>query len=241
MPPFLVLENSGHGQDGCAEAAAPSRSQLRVVLVGVVMARRKGARGAIGGLQRCGVRQAEKSPGVRRKVAEGRGCRWYLGTDRVAAYAPGGGRDVELGQGCSSCCQGLCERELVAPVAPAGLRLCSEVASGAVCGGSQGSRTSEPRSRLAAGVFVLNLVCRDARLKESVLAVLREVFPLLYARRIDGEVNEILFCQPSPAGRRDPTELGARARVLEGALQQPGRPWDSSYVLADMLQAVTII
>ncbi|XP_040421069.1 eEF1A lysine and N-terminal methyltransferase [Cygnus olor] len=91
------------------------------------------------------------------------------------------------------------------------------------------------------GVFVLNLVCRDARLKESVLAVLREVFPLLYARRIDGEVNEILFCQPSPAGQRDPTELGARARVLEGALQQPGRPWDSSYVLADMLQAVTII
>ncbi|KFO07878.1 Methyltransferase-like 13, partial [Balearica regulorum gibbericeps] len=74
------------------------------------------------------------------------------------------------------------------------------------------------------GVFVLNLVCRDARLKESVLATLREVFPLLYARRIEGEVNEILFCQPSPEGRRDPTELEARARALEGALRQPGRP-----------------
>ncbi|NXX32778.1 MET13 protein, partial [Nicator chloris] len=91
------------------------------------------------------------------------------------------------------------------------------------------------------GVFVLNLVCRDARLKESVLATLRDVFPLLYTRRIQGEVNEILWCQPGPAGRRSPAELGARARVLEGALRQPGRPWDSSYVLADMLQAVQIL
>lgn len=88
---------------------------------------------------------------------------------------------------------------------------------------------------------MLNLVCRDAQLKESVLATLREVFPLLYVRRIEGEVNEILFCQLSPEGRRDPTELEARARVLEGALQQSGRPWDSSYVLAEMLQAVKIL
>ncbi|XP_068808040.1 eEF1A lysine and N-terminal methyltransferase isoform X2 [Struthio camelus] len=91
------------------------------------------------------------------------------------------------------------------------------------------------------GVFVLNLVCRDARLKESVLATLREVFPLLYARRIDGEVNEILFCQPGPEGPRGAAELLTRARALEGALRQPGRPWDSSYVLADMLQAVKIL
>ncbi|KFU91301.1 Methyltransferase-like 13, partial [Chaetura pelagica] len=91
------------------------------------------------------------------------------------------------------------------------------------------------------GLFVLNLVCRDAQLKESVLATLREVFPLLYTRRIEGEVNEILFCQPSPKGQWGPTELGARAQALEGALRQPGRPWDSSYVLADMLQAVKIL
>lgn len=88
---------------------------------------------------------------------------------------------------------------------------------------------------------MLNLVCRDTQLKESVLATLREVFLLLYTRRIEGEVNEILFCQPNPAGRWDPTELGARARALEGALRQSGHPWDSSYVLADMLQAVRIL
>lgn len=91
------------------------------------------------------------------------------------------------------------------------------------------------------GVFVLNLVCRDARLKESVLAILREVFPLLYARRIDGEVNEILFCQLSPESRRDPVELTVLAQALEGSMQQLGRSWDSSYVLADMLQAISIL
>ncbi|NXH19905.1 MET13 protein, partial [Bucco capensis] len=91
------------------------------------------------------------------------------------------------------------------------------------------------------GVFVLNLVCRDAQLKKSVLATLREVFPLLYARHIEGEVNEILFCQPSSEGQRDPSELGACAQALEAALRQPGRRWDSSYVLADMLQAVRIL
>ncbi|NXX78715.1 MET13 protein, partial [Urocolius indicus] len=91
------------------------------------------------------------------------------------------------------------------------------------------------------GVFILNLVCRDAQLKEAVLATLREVFPLLYTRHIEGEVNEILFCQPSHEGQREPAELGARAQALEGALRQPGRPWDSSYVLADMLQAIKIL
>lgn len=88
---------------------------------------------------------------------------------------------------------------------------------------------------------MLNLVCRDVRLKESVLATLREVFPLLYTRRIEGEVNEILFCQLSPECRRDLTELGARAQALEEGLRQPRRPWDSSYALADMLQAVKIL
>lgn len=92
-----------------------------------------------------------------------------------------------------------------------------------------------------AGVFVLNLVCRDARLKESVLATLREVFPLLYARRIDEEVNEILFCQPNPKSRRDPVELTVLAQALEGSMQQLGHSWDSSYALADMLQAITIL
>lgn len=167
-------------------------------------------------------------------MQEGRECRQYLGTDRVAAgtwsWAEGTEglpvllvllRRSHLHQGGTD--------SVVFPQRGVELGCC-------VWAGLN----SHP-SRPAAGVFVLNLVCRDTQLKESVLATLREVFLLLYTRRIEGEVNEILFCQPNPAGRWDPTELGARARALEGALRQPGRPWDSSYVLADMLQAVRIL
>ncbi|XP_067388574.1 eEF1A lysine and N-terminal methyltransferase isoform X1 [Emydura macquarii macquarii] len=91
------------------------------------------------------------------------------------------------------------------------------------------------------GVFVLNLVCRDSLLKDSVLAALKEVFPLLYARRIEGEVNEILFCQPHPEGKLSAPELLETARALERTLRRPGQAWDSSYVLSDMLKAVKIV
>ncbi|CAM4713706.1 unnamed protein product [Lepidochelys kempii] len=91
------------------------------------------------------------------------------------------------------------------------------------------------------GVFVLNLVCRDSLLKDSVMATLKEVFPLLYARRIEGEVNEILFCQPHPEGKLAAPELVEMGRTLERTLRRPGRAWDSSYILSDMLKAVEIV
>ncbi|XP_074858669.1 eEF1A lysine and N-terminal methyltransferase isoform X1 [Carettochelys insculpta] len=91
------------------------------------------------------------------------------------------------------------------------------------------------------GVFVLNLVCRDSLLKDSVLATLKEVFPLVYARRIEGEVNEILFSQLHPEGKLAAPELLETARALEMTLRRPGQAWDSSCVLADVLAAVQIV
>nr|XP_056700690.1 eEF1A lysine and N-terminal methyltransferase [Euleptes europaea] len=90
------------------------------------------------------------------------------------------------------------------------------------------------------GIFILNLVCRDAKLKDTVLAALKEAFPLLYTRRIEGEVNEILFCQQLSRHKMPPAELLESAQVLEKALRQPGCAWDSTYVLADMLEAVQL-
>ncbi|XP_038614395.1 eEF1A lysine and N-terminal methyltransferase [Tachyglossus aculeatus] len=91
------------------------------------------------------------------------------------------------------------------------------------------------------GVFVLNLVCRDSGLKNSVLAGLKEVFPLLYIRKIEGEVNEILFCQLHPKRKLATSELLEMARALEKTLRKPGRGWDSTYVLSDMLKTVKIM
>ncbi|KAM6165622.1 eEF1A lysine and N-terminal methyltransferase isoform 2-T2 [Erethizon dorsatum] len=91
------------------------------------------------------------------------------------------------------------------------------------------------------GVFILNLVCRDLGLKDSVLAGLRAVFPLLYVRRIEGEVNEILFCQLHPEQKLATPELLEMAQALERTLRKPGRGWDDTYVLSDMLKTVKIV
>lgn len=91
------------------------------------------------------------------------------------------------------------------------------------------------------GVFILNLVCRDMGLKDLVLAGLKAVFPLLYVRQIEGEVNEILFCQLHPEQQLGTPELVKVAQALEQTLRKPGRGWDDTYVLSDMLKTVKIV
>lgn len=91
------------------------------------------------------------------------------------------------------------------------------------------------------GIFILNLVCRDLGLKDSVLAGLRAAFPLLYVRRIEGEVNEILFCQQHPEQKLAMPELLEQAQALERTLRKPGQSWDDTYVLSDMLKTVKIV
>lgn len=98
-----------------------------------------------------------------------------------------------------------------------------------------------PDPSFPAGVFILNLVCRDLALKDSVLAGLQAVFPVLYVRRIEGEVNEILFCQPHPGQKLATPQLLEMAQALERTLRRPGRGWDDTYVLSDMLKTVKIV
>lgn len=78
-------------------------------------------------------------------------------------------------------------------------------------------------------------------LKDSVLAGLKVVFPLLYVRQIEGEVNEILFCQLHPEQKLATPELVEVAQALEQNLRKPGRGWDDTYVLSDMLKTVKIV
>ncbi|XP_043076183.1 eEF1A lysine and N-terminal methyltransferase isoform X2 [Puntigrus tetrazona] len=44
------------------------------------------------------------------------------------------------------------------------------------------------------GLFMLNLVCRDSALRKSVLERVGAVFPCVFSRGIEGEVNEVLLC-----------------------------------------------
>uniref|UniRef100_A0A8C6VDE4 eEF1A lysine and N-terminal methyltransferase n=1 Tax=Naja naja TaxID=35670 RepID=A0A8C6VDE4_NAJNA len=91
------------------------------------------------------------------------------------------------------------------------------------------------------GIFILNLVCRDIFLQGSVLAALKETFPVLYTQKIEGEVNEIIFCQQHDKVKLSPRDLQEKAQILEKALQQPGQEWDSTYILADMLETVKLV
>lgn len=45
------------------------------------------------------------------------------------------------------------------------------------------------------GIFVLNLVCRDERLREKVLVDLRNTFKSVVSYKLEEDVNEILYCQ----------------------------------------------
>lgn len=44
------------------------------------------------------------------------------------------------------------------------------------------------------GVFILNLVCRDATLKQQVIECLKKSFPCIASYQLEDEINDILFC-----------------------------------------------
>ncbi|XP_053325857.1 eEF1A lysine and N-terminal methyltransferase [Spea bombifrons] len=91
------------------------------------------------------------------------------------------------------------------------------------------------------GIFILNLVCRDPVLRNQVVKVLHEDFPLIYAQKIEEEVNEILFCRPILEKKLSASELIESAKNMEKHLRKPGVLWDPSYNLADMLKSVKIV
>ncbi|XP_072130362.1 eEF1A lysine and N-terminal methyltransferase isoform X2 [Mobula birostris] len=98
------------------------------------------------------------------------------------------------------------------------------------------------RSLLAPrGLFILNLVCRDDRLKEKVMADIKLVFPLVYLQKIEGEVNEILYCQLSTELKTGSKHLLNAGQILENDLRKSGKHWDQTYRLAEMLEKVTIV
>lgn len=73
------------------------------------------------------------------------------------------------------------------------------------------------------------------------MSVIHEVFPLIYAQKIEDEVNEILLCCPNPELKITSTDLMESAKNLEKQLKRPGVLWDETYVLADMFKSIEIV
>ncbi|XP_068599876.1 eEF1A lysine and N-terminal methyltransferase [Brachionichthys hirsutus] len=72
------------------------------------------------------------------------------------------------------------------------------------------------------GLFILNLVCRNLDLRKSVLERVRNVFPTILSRAIEGEVNEVLLCSPREKDpsvtARIPASLNKAAKSLQSVL-----------------------
>ena len=47
------------------------------------------------------------------------------------------------------------------------------------------------------GLLVMNLVCRDQLLRNSVVLTLKEIFKRAFVRKVPEEVNEIVFALPT--------------------------------------------
>ncbi|XP_078074203.1 eEF1A lysine and N-terminal methyltransferase isoform X2 [Mustelus asterias] len=91
------------------------------------------------------------------------------------------------------------------------------------------------------GLFILNLVCRDSTLKEKVMGVIKGIFPLIYLHKIEGEVNEILYCQLTVELKARSKDLLEAGHILENTLKKQSSYWDETYNLAEMLKTVTIV
>ncbi|XP_056133670.1 eEF1A lysine and N-terminal methyltransferase [Lampris incognitus] len=98
------------------------------------------------------------------------------------------------------------------------------------------------------GVFMLNLVCRDSALRKSVLERVRGVFPCVFSRRIEGEVNEVLLCCHEGEESGDstgalPPSLIHAAKSLQTALctNNAGRNFNPHIDIADLMKDLKVI
>ncbi|KAJ8376359.1 hypothetical protein SKAU_G00069390 [Synaphobranchus kaupii] len=95
------------------------------------------------------------------------------------------------------------------------------------------------------GVFMLNLVCRNSALRESVVGRVRDVFPRVLSRGIEGEVNEVLLCvrEQSEQGEHSafsPPVLSKAAESLQRALQGHSTPCNPQIDISALLEHLKI-
>ena len=105
---------------------------------------------------------------------------------------------------------------------------------------------------LAAGILILNLVCRDQELKSQVLSDMQSVFPWLGTLEVKDQVNEIVLALPQARGK-DWNNSGAQEKIIEvlcasaSKLQHKVQPahknklWDKSLDLCGMMAGLRVL
>lgn len=69
------------------------------------------------------------------------------------------------------------------------------------------------------GVFVLNLACRDIKLREELIASVKKVFPSISSLSIPEEINLVLFCFKSPNSAPTQKEFDQHIQSLNKRLK----------------------
>ncbi|XP_062251069.1 eEF1A lysine and N-terminal methyltransferase [Platichthys flesus] len=95
------------------------------------------------------------------------------------------------------------------------------------------------------GMFMLNLVCRDSALRNSVLQRLSTLFPSIRSRKIEGEVNEVLLCSrggnAALDGARIPQSLNLAAKNLQSALSSSSSSDHKAHIdIAELLKDLKV-
>lgn len=93
-----------------------------------------------------------------------------------------------------------------------------------------------------AGVFILNLVCRDTELKKTVLSRVATVFPAVYTVDIEDEVNQIVFALPEQRDSDKDNMAAAIANVKElNSVVKRNIGQNNDIDLCDMVKNLSIV
>ncbi|XP_066286326.1 eEF1A lysine and N-terminal methyltransferase-like isoform X1 [Branchiostoma lanceolatum] len=104
------------------------------------------------------------------------------------------------------------------------------------------------------GLFILNLSCRDMTLRASVVETVRSVFPRILSKKIEDEVNEILFCFPREKDVHESCDDGHMAEfsleelgnlkesvgVVEKVAKGCSQRWDPTLELTEQLDGLKL-
>lgn len=92
------------------------------------------------------------------------------------------------------------------------------------------------------GIFILNLVCRNLALRESVLEHVSAMFPTILSKKIEEDVNEVLLCsceeKTTSEAACSPPLLNQAAKSLQNKLRFDGRRTTSSSPQIDIAESL---
>uniref|UniRef100_T1JA07 Methyltransferase type 11 domain-containing protein n=1 Tax=Strigamia maritima TaxID=126957 RepID=T1JA07_STRMM len=91
----------------------------------------------------------------------------------------------------------------------------------------------------AQGLLILNLVCRDDALKETILTTLRKHFAAVYFTHIENEVNNVVYCLPEKV---DELSFWSKLRenlckLLKKLPKEASDQWDIEEYLTNLVRS----